>query len=234
MQWLRIAVVACAATMLAAGDRAEAAQKQFNFSLEKPGDAIRYGGTPRAGATEPSSNAAAETARRRAPASQRSTRRSQRMSYNYGARSTSYGGKQTISYSGPHKPGTIIVKTGERRLYYVLPGGRAIQYGIGVGRQGFTWRGRHRVSRKAEWPGWTPPAAMRKRQPNLPAYMPGGPNNPLGARALYIGSTLYRIHGTNQAWSIGRAVSSGCIRMLNEEVIDLYNRIRIGALVVVQ
>lgn len=147
---------------------------------------------------------------------------------------TTYRGKQTVDYAGPHKPGTIIVSTTERTLHYVLPDGKAVVYGVGVGREGFTWRGQHRITRKAEWPGWTPPEAMRKRQPGLPVYMPGGPDNPLGARALYIGSTLYRIHGTSQPWTIGHAVSSGCIRMLNEEVIDLYEKVKVGTRVVVQ
>jgi len=141
--------------------------------------------------------------------------------------------REIVTYESKHKPGTIIVETSERRLYYVLPEGKAVKYGIGVGRDGFRWSGQHRITRTAEWPGWTPPPAMRKRVPDLPAYMPGGPNNPLGARALYIGSTLYRIHGTSEPWTIGQAVSSGCIRMVNEDVIDLYERVRVGALVVV-
>lgn len=142
--------------------------------------------------------------------------------------------KQIVSYETDFKVGTIVVETGERRLYLVLPDGKAMKYGIGVGRDGFTWSGRHRITRKAEWPGWTPPAAMRKRQPGLPAYMPGGPDNPLGARALYIGSTLYRLHGTSEPWSIGQAVSSGCIRLTNDDIIDLYDRVKVGALVVVR
>jgi lipoprotein-anchoring transpeptidase ErfK/SrfK len=141
--------------------------------------------------------------------------------------------KQTVEYETAYKPGTIVVETGERRLYLVLEDGMALRYGIGVGRDGFTWSGKHRITRVAEWPGWTPPAAMRQRVPDLPAYMPGGPNNPLGARALYIGSTLYRIHGTSEPWTIGQAVSSGCIRMTNDDVIDLYERVKVGALVVV-
>jgi lipoprotein-anchoring transpeptidase ErfK/SrfK len=149
-----------------------------------------------------------------------------------------YSGKKTVSFSRNLAPGTILIKTGERRLYYVLPGGKAIKYGIGVGRQGFTWRGRKRVSRKAEWPGWRPPARMiareKKKGINLPAYMPGGPSNPLGARAMYLGGSLYRIHGTNNASTIGQAVSSGCIRMRNDEVVDLYDRVKIGTMVVVE
>ncbi len=138
-----------------------------------------------------------------------------------------------------YPPNTIFIDTAERRLYYTLGDGKAIRYGIGVGRDGFRWSGAHTVSRKAEWPGWTPPDVMRarvKRQTgqSLPAYMPGGPDNPLGARALYIGSTIYRIHGTNQPWTIGKAMSSGCIRMANDDVIDLYERAGVGTRVVVQ
>jgi lipoprotein-anchoring transpeptidase ErfK/SrfK len=142
--------------------------------------------------------------------------------------------KEIVSYDTKYKVGTIVVETGERRLYLVLPDGKAMRYGIGVGRDGFTWSGQHKITRKAEWPGWTPPAAMRKRVPDLPAYMPGGPKNPLGARALYIGSTLYRIHGTSEPWTIGQAVSSGCIRLTNDDVIDLYDRAKVGATVVVR
>ncbi|MCP8884205.1 L,D-transpeptidase [Devosia sp. XJ19-1] len=141
--------------------------------------------------------------------------------------------KQVVNYETTQKPGTIIIETGERRLYLVLEDGKAMKYGIGVGRDGFTWSGTHRITRKAEWPGWTPPPAMRKRVPDLPAYMPGGPNNPLGARALYIGSTLYRVHGTSEPWSIGQAVSSGCIRLTNEDITDLYERVQVGARIVV-
>ena len=140
--------------------------------------------------------------------------------------------RKLVTYTGPHaksKKGTIIINTKERRLYYLMGDGKAMKYGIGVGRPGFQWTGTHRVSRKAEWPGWTPPPAMRKRVPNLPSYMEGGPNNPLGARAMYIGSTIYRIHGSNEPWSIGQAVSSGCIRLANEDVIDLYERVNVGA-----
>lgn len=141
--------------------------------------------------------------------------------------------KELVSYQTKYKVGTIVVETTERRLYLVLDDGKAMKYGIGVGRDGFRWAGQHRITRTAEWPGWTPPAAMRKRVPDLPAYMPGGPNNPLGARALYIGSTLYRIHGTSEPWTIGQAVSSGCIRLTNEDITDLYERVKVGALVVV-
>jgi len=141
--------------------------------------------------------------------------------------------RQTVAFDSRHAPGTIVVNTRERRLYFVLGGGRAIRYGIGVGRDGFQWGGVHRITAKKEWPSWTPPAQMRRRQPGLPAFMKGGPDNPLGARALYLGSTLYRIHGSNEPETIGTAVSSGCFRMTNDDVIDLYNRARVGATVIV-
>lgn len=142
--------------------------------------------------------------------------------------------KEIVTYETNYAAGTIVVETGERRLYLVLGDGKALRYGIGVGREGFTWSGSHRITRKAEWPRWTPPPAMRKRIPDLPPFMEGGPDNPLGARALYIGSTLYRIHGTSEPWTIGQAVSSGCIRLTNEDVTDLYERVQVGALVVVR
>ncbi|CAH1670089.1 MULTISPECIES: L,D-transpeptidase [unclassified Chelatococcus] len=142
--------------------------------------------------------------------------------------------REIVSYTGPHGPGTIVVSTSERRLYLVQPGGTAIRYGVGVGRPGFTWGGTKTVTQKREWPGWTPPPQMLKRRPDLPRHMAGGPDNPLGARALYLGSTLYRIHGSNEPDSIGQAVSSGCFRMMNEDVIDLYGRVRVGTRVVVQ
>lgn len=142
--------------------------------------------------------------------------------------------RRMVDYESDLAVGTIVVETGEKWLYLVLEDDKALRYGIGVGREGFEWSGTHRVTRKAEWPGWTPPAAMRARQPGLPAYMPGGPDNPLGARALYIGSTLYRLHGTSEPWSIGQAVSSGCIRLTNEDIIDLYDRTSVGARVIVR
>lgn len=142
--------------------------------------------------------------------------------------------KKTIRYATNEKPGTIIVDTRRKYLYYVLGNDQAIRYGIGVGRSGFEWKGTERISRKTKWPDWRPPPEMLARSPGLPEYMPGGPDNPLGARALYLGSTLYRIHGTQERWSIGRAMSSGCIRMLNEDVIDLYERAGVGTRVVVQ
>ncbi|MBO0733249.1 MAG: L,D-transpeptidase [Methylocapsa sp.] len=129
--------------------------------------------------------------------------------------------------------GTVIIATSERRLYYVLGNGEAIQYGVGVGREGFTWSGTKTVSRKREWPDWTPPPQMLKRRPDLPRHMPGGMDNPLGARAIYLGSSQYRIHGSNQPDTIGAAVSSGCIRMTNRDVVDLYDRVKIGTKVVV-
>ncbi|HLH51551.1 MAG TPA: L,D-transpeptidase [Roseiarcus sp.] len=141
--------------------------------------------------------------------------------------------RQEVAYDGTEKPGTIVIDTPRKFLFLVEPGGRAIRYGIGVGRPGFEWSGVKRVTRKAEWPGWTPPPQMLLRRPDLPAHMDGGLGNPLGARALYLGSSLYRIHGTNEPWTIGQNVSSGCIRMMNRDVIDLYNRVPVGAKVVV-
>ena len=141
--------------------------------------------------------------------------------------------KQEVDYDGKEAPGTIILNTPERFLYLVEGNGRALRYGIGVGRPGFTWAGVHNVTSKREWPDWTPPDDMLKRRPDLPRHMEGGPENPLGARAMYLGSTLYRIHGSNEPWTIGTAVSSGCIRMRNEDVIDLYDRVKVGAKVVV-
>jgi len=144
---------------------------------------------------------------------------------------------QVVSYQTSQKVGTIIIDTNTRHLYLVLGNGKARRYGVGVGKQGFEWTGTERISRRAEWPSWTPPKEMiareRKKGRELPAFMPGGPANPMGARALYLGSTLYRIHGTNQPWTIGQAVSSGCIRMRNQDVIDLYERARNGAKVIV-
>lgn len=160
----------------------------------------------------------------------------------WGSRGGGYSGKETISFETREKPGTIIVNTQERRLYYILGDGQAIRYGVGVGREGFDWAGVAKVGMKREWPEWRPPAEMIERElvqygRQLPAVMEGGPGNPLGARALYLfqGSkdTLYRIHGTNEPNTIGLAVSSGCIRMLNEEVIDLYNRVAMGSKVIV-
>ncbi len=141
--------------------------------------------------------------------------------------------REIVAYNGAHAPGTVVVNTTERRLYLVLADGRAIRYGIGVGRPGFEWAGSPTITRKQEWPDWRPPVQMLQRRPDLPRYMAGGPDNPLGARALYLGSSLYRIHGSNEPHTIGQAVSSGCIRMLNEDVIDLYDRVRVGTRVVV-
>jgi lipoprotein-anchoring transpeptidase ErfK/SrfK len=141
--------------------------------------------------------------------------------------------RQVVAYGGTEAPGTIIIDPAHTFLYLTLGGGRAMRYGIGVGREGFEWSGVEAISRKAEWPDWTPPAAMVARQPYLPRWIAGGPGNPLGARALYLGHTDYRIHGTNAPNSIGQHMSSGCIRMLNEDVIDLYSRVQIGAKVIV-
>ena len=141
--------------------------------------------------------------------------------------------RQEVNYDGPEEPGTIVVNTNQRMLYLVQSKGRAIRYGIGVGRPGFTWAGTHHITNKREWPTWTPPPEMLRRRPDLPRHMEGGPENPLGARAMYLGSTLYRIHGSNEPWTIGTQVSSGCIRMRNEDVVDLYGRVKIGTKVIV-
>jgi lipoprotein-anchoring transpeptidase ErfK/SrfK len=142
--------------------------------------------------------------------------------------------RETVMYPTQYAPGTIVVNTAERRLYLVLGNGEALRYGIGVGRDGFRWGGVHRISAKKEWPSWTPPRQMIARRPDLPRHMAGGIDNPLGARAIYLGSTLYRIHGSNEPETIGQAVSSGCFRMTNEDVTDLYNRVSVGATVVVK
>jgi lipoprotein-anchoring transpeptidase ErfK/SrfK len=141
--------------------------------------------------------------------------------------------RQEVDYQTGETPGTIVIDTPNHFLYLVEPGGRAMRYGIGVGRPGFTWSGVHAVSSKKEWPDWVPPKEMLERQPGLPHFMAGGPNNPLGARAMYLGSTLYRIHGSNEPWTIGHNVSSGCIRLRNADVIDLYDRVKVGAKVIV-
>ena len=141
--------------------------------------------------------------------------------------------RSTVNFAGSYAPGTIYINTAERRLYLVLANGQALRYGIGVGRDGFRWSGTHRITAKKEWPSWTPPAQMLRRRPDLPRHMAGGLDNPLGARAMYLGSTLYRIHGSNEPETIGQAVSSGCFRLLNDDVIDLYDRVRVGAKVIV-
>jgi lipoprotein-anchoring transpeptidase ErfK/SrfK len=141
--------------------------------------------------------------------------------------------RQIVDYRTHEAPGTIIIDTPNTHLYFLLGNGKAVRYGIGVGREGFTWSGTQTISRKAEWPDWTPPAEMIARQPYLPRYMAGGPGNPLGARAMYLGNTIYRIHGTNDPSTIGGRVSSGCIRLTNADVIDLYNRVNIGTKIIV-
>src|SRR5947207_5526747 len=142
--------------------------------------------------------------------------------------------KQAVYYRTTEPPGTIIISTAERHLYLVQPGGRALRYGIGVGRDGFQWQGLLSISKKAEWPDWTPPPEMIARQPYLPRFMAGGPGNPLGARAMYLGGTAYRIHGTNQPQTIGTAISSGCFRLVNADVVDLYDRVPVGTKVIVR
>ena len=141
--------------------------------------------------------------------------------------------RETVVFDGREAPGTIIIRTSERRLYYVLPDHQALKYGVGVGRPGFTWAGVTRIAYKREWPDWTPPSQMLKRRPDLPRHMEGGIGNPLGARAMYLAGTLFRIHGSNEPDTIGQAVSSGCIRLTNDDVVDLYSRARVGARVIV-
>jgi len=142
--------------------------------------------------------------------------------------------RSTVNFAGNYAPGTIYINTAERRLYLVLANSQALRYGIGVGRDGFRWSGTHRITAKKEWPSWTPPAQMLRRRPDLPRHMAGGLDNPLGARAMYLGSTLYRIHGSNEPETIGQAVSSGCFRMTNEDVTDLYSRVSVGTPVIVK
>ena len=141
--------------------------------------------------------------------------------------------KQMVEYTGSEPPGTLIIDTPQRFLFLVQENGKAMRYGIGVGKPGFSWAGEKKISAKKEWPDWTPPPEMLQRRPDLPHFMAGGPENPLGARAMYLGTSLYRIHGSNEPWTIGQAVSSGCIRMRNEDVIDLYEHVKVGTKVVV-
>ena len=141
--------------------------------------------------------------------------------------------RQMVDWTGQQEPGSIVVSTQERRLYLVLGDGKAMRYGVGVGRPGFEWSGAKTITNKREWPDWTPPPEMLRRRPDLPRHMAGGPENPLGARAMYLGSSLYRIHGSNEPDTIGQAVSSGCIRMTNDDVTDLYTRVKVGTTVTV-
>jgi lipoprotein-anchoring transpeptidase ErfK/SrfK len=141
--------------------------------------------------------------------------------------------RHEVPYTGTERAGTIVIDTKDKFLFLIERGGKALRYGVGVGREGFAWTGVEHITRKAEWPDWTPPADMLKRRPDLPVHMAGGIDNPLGARALYLGGSLYRIHGTNEPYTIGTSVSSGCIRMMNQDVIDLYNRVGVGTEVIV-
>jgi lipoprotein-anchoring transpeptidase ErfK/SrfK len=142
--------------------------------------------------------------------------------------------RETVAYDGPYSPGTIVISTEEKRLYLILPDHQALRYGVGVGRPGFEWSGMKTITAKREWPDWTPPPEMIKRRPDLPRHMEGGIENPLGARAMYLGGTMYRIHGSNEPDTIGQAVSSGCIRMTNDDVVDLYERVKVGTKAIVQ
>lgn len=200
-----LATAACLVSLTAFADAAQAAQGFFLFDLKQDRTVVNFQGQPRFERRVKSSKI------KLAPQFRR----------------------QVVDYQSNQAPGTIVIATGQKFLYLVLPDGKAMRYGIGTARDGFEWSGTHRVSNKREWPGWTPPAEMKQRQPHLPNYMPGGINNPLGARAIYIGSTLYRIHGTNEPWTIGQNVSSGCIRLVNADVEDLYERVKIGAKVIV-
>ena len=142
--------------------------------------------------------------------------------------------RELVPFAGRQTPGTIIISLRERRLYLVQPGGQALKYGVGVGRPGFTWSGVKQIAMKKEWPDWTPPPQMLRRRPDLPRHMKGGLDNPLGARAMYLGGTMFRIHGSNEPETIGQAVSSGCIRMTNADVSDLYDRVHVGTRVIVE
>ncbi|MCB1380761.1 MAG: L,D-transpeptidase [Alphaproteobacteria bacterium] len=153
--------------------------------------------------------------------------------YQEEAAAAKYKRGKVVDYNGQSAPGSIIVNTKQNRLYYVLGDGKALMFRVATAKRGFEWKGTHKVSAKAKWPSWSPPAEMRKRHPELPTFMAGGPDNPLGARALYLGSSIYRIHGTNAPDSIGKAASSGCIRMLNEDVTYLYGLVKLGAQVTV-
>ncbi|CAN5463054.1 hypothetical protein BH10PSE7_BH10PSE7_43130 [soil metagenome] len=146
---------------------------------------------------------------------------------------TSFKRGKIVDFQSAQSPGSIIIVTQKKRLYYVLGNGKAVQYAVATAKPGFEWAGTHKISAKAQWPEWRPPADMRKRRPELPAYMAGGPKNPLGARAMYLGSSIYRIHGTNEPSSIGKSASSGCIRMLNADVTELFSHAKVGATVVV-
>ena len=141
---------------------------------------------------------------------------------------------QLVSYSTGEAPGTVVIDTSNAYLYFIVSGGKAVRYGIGVGREGFTWSGVQVITRKAEWPDWSPPAEMLNRQPYLPRVMAGGPGNPLGPRAMYLGKTIYRIHGTNQPQTIGHAVSSGCFRLVDDDIVDLYDRVPVGTKVIIK
>jgi lipoprotein-anchoring transpeptidase ErfK/SrfK len=154
--------------------------------------------------------------------------------YNFFGLTGSELSRTTVNFPGQHQAGTIVINTAERRLYLVQDGGTALRYAIGVGRIGFTWKGVRKVTEKKEWPAWTPPPQMLQRRPDLPRHMAGGIDNPLGARAMYLGGTLYRIHGSNEPETIGQAVSSGCFRLTNDDVKDLYDRVKVGATVIVQ
>jgi len=227
---------------------ASAGDRLTNF-FRSNGEAVAGGskaasGTP--AAAKPKSASAAAPAGAAAPASAASgaTAKEQMAnralaSYSTSSNALGFGlyrivPKEEIAFKENYAPGTIIVRQRERRLYYVLGSGKALKYAIAVGREGSAWSGTSTVSAKREWPDWTPTPAILQRQPDLPRHVEGGPGNPLGARALYLGGTMYRIHGTNEPWRIGEEASSGCIRLTNDDIIDLYDRTKLGATVVVQ
>ncbi len=188
------------------------------------------GGTP--DASEPAPSSVAPSSQGNALATNPDAASVETDEYGYPPVDPKYD-RQVVAYETKEPPGTIVIDTEDKFLYLVEDGGKALRYGIGVGRPGFTWSGIKTITAKREWPDWRPPEAMLKRQPELPRFMAGGPQNPLGARAMYLGSTDYRIHGSNEPWTIGHNVSSGCIRLRNADVIDLYNRVKVGTKVVV-
>ena len=252
--FIQAAAAAVAILAISSHSQAEAGQNRSNDGL--------LSGFANWLATPPERSRASRTDRRRSKPTRREVRRSRKNRNRAGSRydyrtyrdsrgnidwnayarnrvsrsealSTGKTGR-VVRYRGKQEAGSIVISTSQRALFLVLPGGKARMYKVGVGRPGFEWYGTHKISRKTEWPDWRPPEEMRRRQPYLPKFMPGGPGNPMGARALYLGSTLYRIHGTTENHTIGSAVSSGCIRMLNQDVIDLYKRVGVGTKVYVK
>jgi len=213
-----------------------------NGTTPQPAPSVVPTTRPRAVASRPSTAAAAE------PIADVATEAEQDQQPAFNSGHVIYGGapqtegrplasaipRELVAFDGPQPAGTIVVSTEEKRLYYVMSDGQAIRYGVGVGRPGFEWSGGQTITAKRQWPDWTPPPEMIKRRPEIPHHMAGGIDNPLGARAMYLGGTMYRIHGSNEPDTIGQAVSSGCIRMTNEDVADLYERVKVGTKVIVE